>query len=130
MTSNSGKQTQLLMDSPEHSVDCLDSNSRGHHRKLCEEFTTYGEARLDGGASGAKCPSWKCAVVVGRLEHGQSAKVTGTEIVETRFRSWCRPDLELDYRLFSFLNLSQASFKVLKTEALIMRCSVVASCGI
>ena len=85
------QESQLLMDSPEHSVDCLDSNSRGHHRKLCEEFTTYGEARLDGGASGAKFPSWKCAVVVGRLEHGQSAKVTGTEIVETRFRRWCRP---------------------------------------
>lgn len=34
------------------------------------------------------------------------------------------------YRLLSCLNLSQASFKVLNTAALIIRCSVVASCAI
>lgn len=34
------------------------------------------------------------------------------------------------YRLLSVLNLSQASFKVAKTDALIILCSVVAVCGI
>lgn len=34
------------------------------------------------------------------------------------------------HRLLSVLNLSHASFKVLNTAALIMRCSVLASCGI
>lgn len=36
----------------------------------------------------------------------------------------------VSHRLLSVLNLSQASFKVLNTAALIMRCSVLASCGI
>lgn len=34
------------------------------------------------------------------------------------------------YRLLSALNLSQASFNVAKTDALIILCSVVADCGI
>jgi hypothetical protein len=34
------------------------------------------------------------------------------------------------YKLLSVLNLSHASFNVLNTAALIIRCSVLASCGI
>jgi len=34
------------------------------------------------------------------------------------------------HRLLSVLNLSHASFNVLNTAALIIRCSVLASCGI
>jgi hypothetical protein len=48
---------------------------------------------------------------------------------------WSKPDRLIQggipaYRLLSVLNLSHASFSVLNTAALIIRCSVLASWGI
>jgi hypothetical protein len=53
----------------------------------------------------------------------------------TSTSNWSKPDGLfqdgiLAYRLLSVLNLSHASFNVLNTAALIIRCSVLAFCGI
>jgi len=69
------------------------------------------------------------------MNESNAMDVSPPNVAITTTHHWSKSDRLIQdgipaHRLLSVLNLSHASFNVLNTAALIIRCSVLASCGI